>query len=412
MTGELAFLGDKLINGKGETIDVAKIEGNPIMIYFSAHWCPPCRGFTPRLIKAYSQMKQNGIKFELVFVSSDEDQSAFDKYLGTMPWYAVPFDKRSLKDVLSKKFRVQGIPTLVVIDEKGELITDTARSNIIKDPTGTKFPWHPIPIMKLLDGTVAKGDKSVSLKELQQNKCLAIYFSAHWCGPCQAFTPQLIKWYNELKKKGLDFEIIFVSSDRDEDAFAGYYGSMPWLALSYDAKDEKNELSQKFGVRGIPSLIFVDPADKGSVINKNGRSIVASDPEGKDFPWYPKPLKALSQDNAETINESPCLHILAEKQDQTTQAKLKAMANTVATEFVTQFKKDKKSVYPLNFFFGTNNMCSTIRKFSKAPEGCIMVITDIPGGMKFLCKDMTLTEDIIRAFAQDYILGKLDGTEL
>ena len=34
-------------------------------------------------------------------------------------------------------------------------------------------------------------------------------------------------------------EIIFVSSDRDEEGFEEYFGEMPWLALPYDSKTKK-----------------------------------------------------------------------------------------------------------------------------------------------------------------------------
>ena len=34
-------------------------------------------------------------------------------------------------------------------------------------------------------------------------------------------------------------EIIFVSSDQDEEGFEEYFGEMPWLALPYDSKTKK-----------------------------------------------------------------------------------------------------------------------------------------------------------------------------
>eukprot|EP00961_Rhodomonas_salina_P254156 3434805-Rhodomonas_salina.2 len=66
-------------------------------IYFSAHWCGPCRSFTPKLVAMYEELKAGGKKFEVIFVSSDKDQDAFDKYFGSMPWLALPFEDRDLK---------------------------------------------------------------------------------------------------------------------------------------------------------------------------------------------------------------------------------------------------------------------------------------------------------------------------
>ena len=53
-----------------------------VMIYFSAHWCPPCRGFTPKLCEFYTNFKKVNSDFELVFVSSDRDEAAFKEYYG------------------------------------------------------------------------------------------------------------------------------------------------------------------------------------------------------------------------------------------------------------------------------------------------------------------------------------------
>lgn len=69
------------------------------------------------------------------------------------------------------------------------------------------------------------------------------------CGPCRAFTPQLVKTYNKLKEEGKNFEILFLSSDRDEKSMMEYYETMPWLTLPYgDAR--KKRLSTKFDISG------------------------------------------------------------------------------------------------------------------------------------------------------------------
>jgi len=67
-------------------------------IYFSAHWCPPCRGFTPELAKFYKQMKEKvGDKLEIVFVSSDRVEAEWKQYFAEMPWLSVPFSARDVK---------------------------------------------------------------------------------------------------------------------------------------------------------------------------------------------------------------------------------------------------------------------------------------------------------------------------
>lgn len=110
-------------------------------LYFSAHWCPPCRGFTPVLAQLHKDLKAAGKSFEVVFLSSDKDDEAFKDYFAEMPWLAVPFAERSLKEDLSNLFEVQGIPMLVLLKPDGTLLTNNGREAV---SFGVEyFPWGP-----------------------------------------------------------------------------------------------------------------------------------------------------------------------------------------------------------------------------------------------------------------------------
>jgi len=89
------LLGSHAIRQNGEKVPISSFCGKDrvIGIYFSADWCPPCKGFTPKLIDLYNKVKScpNGVKFEVVFVSWDKDESAFTEYFNTMPWLALPY---------------------------------------------------------------------------------------------------------------------------------------------------------------------------------------------------------------------------------------------------------------------------------------------------------------------------------
>lgn len=118
------------------------------------------------------------------------------------------------------------------------------------------------------DLVVSKGSrtKRITQAELSPKKYYAIYYSAHWCPPCRGFTPKLVDFYNKASRKYDNFEIIFVSSDRSEDAMADYMkeADMPWLALDYDKKKASKALT-KYAGGGIPCLVLVD--NDGNVLS-------------------------------------------------------------------------------------------------------------------------------------------------
>jgi len=122
---------------------------------------------------------------------------------------------------------------------------------------------------------------------LAGKRSVGLYFSAHWCPPCRQFTPVLAKFYDDLKAVDPDaLEIIFVSSDQDDESFAEYYGEQPWTSIEF-GDDAQDTLGQAFGVRGIPSFQICSAAT-GAVVDADGRGAVMSnkeDPKAATAKW-------------------------------------------------------------------------------------------------------------------------------
>ena len=137
-------------------------------------------------------------------------------------------------------------------------------------------------IKNLLPGQLKGKDGSEISKESLEGKTIGLYFSAHWCPPCRAFTPILAQLYEKVKEKNHSFEVIFISSDRSEGEFNEYFQTMPWLALPYSSP-ARTKLSQLLGIRGIPSLNLFN--EKGVLFSKEGRNLVMEDQNGDKFPW-------------------------------------------------------------------------------------------------------------------------------
>uniref|UniRef100_A0A023FH01 Thioredoxin domain-containing protein n=1 Tax=Amblyomma cajennense TaxID=34607 RepID=A0A023FH01_AMBCJ len=128
------FKGKTLVRKDGSECQAEDALGSTkvVALYFSAHWCPPCRMFTPVLAEAYKEMKdESAASVEVIFVSSDRANSDMLSYMKEShgDWYAVKFGD-PFQQELKTKYGISGIPTLIVVKRDGTVITANGRGDI------------------------------------------------------------------------------------------------------------------------------------------------------------------------------------------------------------------------------------------------------------------------------------------
>eukprot|EP00920_Eleutheroschizon_duboscqi_P025481 GHVT01062689.1.p1 GENE.GHVT01062689.1~~GHVT01062689.1.p1 ORF type:complete len:770 (+),score=100.61 GHVT01062689.1:269-2578(+) len=192
------MLGDRLIDSNNNVVDKESLKGKTLGLYFSASWCAPCRRFTPKLREVYKRLKAEGREFEVVFVSNDESATKFQEYFsgapgseattsdqtegtttgseealttpeGTvdakeaMPWLAIPFADAQRRAMLQDELGVGALPTLVMLDSSGKVITANACGAVTRDPAAESYPWTPKPVLDIADTLEGFAEKPVLL---------------------------------------------------------------------------------------------------------------------------------------------------------------------------------------------------------------------------------------------------------
>jgi len=390
--------GETLIDSEGNTVAPSTLIGKKhVLLYFSAKWCGPCRSFTPLLIEFYNKFKASK-EFEVVFCSLDSDEGQYKDYTSKMPWLSMPF-KAKESELMARKYKANGIPHLVVVDgETFEVITDDGTDGVRNDEEG--FPWRPKTFGEVWPDKIlaSKGspEKFLASEELK-DKYLMLYASAHWCPPCRAFTPKLSETYNKLKAERDDFELVFVSSDRDEDAFNEYFDTMSFCALPYEYREAKATISKTFEVRGIPTLIMLGPVSDESgnrpLINKNIRSFIENE-NFSEFPFHKKNYGAV--DSADDIHEIKSLIIFHENGDDDEQKEMKEIAQQVALK-----SKDMNILWCLSEK-GLGPRIRDLTKLPKMSEDPTMIILDISDDGGYYKSDVTdISIESVMAFIEN-----------
>lgn len=140
--GLIALLPSKLNDAKGKSVPTPEaVKGKIVGLYFSAHWCPPCRAFTPSLVDFRND---NSEHFEIIFVSHDHSEKEKKEYIreARMKWYSVDGVRSKDGQALAAKYSVSGIPKLVILAPDGSTITEQGRADVSQDPKGALAKWQ------------------------------------------------------------------------------------------------------------------------------------------------------------------------------------------------------------------------------------------------------------------------------
>ncbi|CAA2986345.1 probable nucleoredoxin 1 [Olea europaea subsp. europaea] len=300
---------DFLIRNSGDQVKVQSLKGKKVGLYFSASWCGPCQSFTPKLVKVYNELLSDS-KFEVVFVSADQDNESFDKYFSKMPWLAIPFSDSETRNRLDKLFDVSGIPHLVILDENGKELTNEGVV-IIREYEAKGFPFTPERIQELKeqeeeakrnqslksllvspsrDYVIRSNGEKVPVVELE-GKIILLYFSIVAYKESLDFTLKLVEIYQELRKEGENFEIVMIPLDDEESSFKKKFEGIPWLSLPVLDKTCA-KLVHYFELSALPIVVVIGP--DGKTIHPNVAEVI-EDHGRKAYPFTSEKLAEIEE---------------------------------------------------------------------------------------------------------------------
>lgn len=140
-------------------------------------------------------------------MSSDRDVKSYEEFANHMTFPALKYEDRKLKEKLAMAFGIQvpanwfadgfslfcnfaficfvsqGIPTLVIVDADGTIITKKGREGVMASPE--HFPWRPKGLREIITAGPLLGPKGAKIEtnaveDALKGKNVAIYFSASW----------------------------------------------------------------------------------------------------------------------------------------------------------------------------------------------------------------------------------------
>lgn len=111
----------------GEKVNIEQLAGKFVVVDFFATWCEPCLSEIPRLKKHYEKYQNKGL--EVIGISLDGDEEALGEFLkrAELPWPVIHDNAEKLQDRIQMKFGVSSLPTVLLLNKEGTVVSLEAR---------------------------------------------------------------------------------------------------------------------------------------------------------------------------------------------------------------------------------------------------------------------------------------------
>ncbi len=97
-------LNGSTVNHNGEIIDVKKhLVDKTVALFFASNSCESCKTVMPVLVDYYNKNHIDK-KFEIIFISRDTDENAYQTLFKQMPWLALSFNEKDIEVNFFKLF--------------------------------------------------------------------------------------------------------------------------------------------------------------------------------------------------------------------------------------------------------------------------------------------------------------------
>ena len=109
---------------KGNQVMLSDYKGKPVLLVFTATWCPYCRAEIPHLKEIYSRYNAKGL--EIIYIDIQESVEKVSSYMAK---HKIPFKTLLDKDgKVAYLFGVRGVPTQFLIGKDGTILCMECRS--------------------------------------------------------------------------------------------------------------------------------------------------------------------------------------------------------------------------------------------------------------------------------------------